>query len=271
MARERTGAGDPARTLELLWRASRELDAPQRGPRPTLSIDAVVEAAIELADADGIDALSMRSLAQRFGVAPMALYTYVPGKAELLDLMVDHAYRTMPRSTPRGASWRARIAEVADDNLALHRRHPWLARVATHRPPLGPGLMAKYDHELRALEGTGLDDVEMDAALTFVLGFVASCASAAVDERAAERESAMADQAWWAANAPLLARVLDPTRFPVAARVGAAAGEAHGAAYSPEHAYAFGLERVLDGLEVLITRRASGTSAKPKRSKPRRA
>lgn len=256
MTRERTGSGDPARTLELLWRASGEDQPPQRGPRPGLSVEAVVEAAVELADQAGLEALSMRALAKRLAVAPMALYTYVPGKAELVDLMVDRVYCTMPRSTPRDASWRARVEAIADDNLALHRRHPWLAKVATHRPPLGPGLMTKYEYELLAFEGTGLGDVEMDAALTFVLGFVGTCASATADERAAERESAMADEAWWRAHEPLLARVFDPSAFPVAARVGSAAGEAHGAAYSAAYAYTFGLARVLDGLEVLIESRA---------------
>jgi hypothetical protein len=114
--------------------------------------------------------------------------------------------------------------------------------------------MAKYDAELSAFEGLGLDDVAMDAALTFVLGFVETCARAAADVRAARYESAMSDREWWAANEPLLERVFDGERYPVAARVGAAAGAAHDAAYSPAHAYEFGLARVLDGLAALIER-----------------
>lgn len=248
-----TGAGDPARTLALLWRhRGPTAPAPQRGPRPALNLDAVIEAAIALADTEGIEAVSMRRLAQHFEVAPMALYTYVPGKAELLDLMLDTVYAAMPRSTPRDGSWLACVEAVAHDNRALHEQHPWLGAVSTHRPPLGPGVMAKYEYELRALEGTGLEPVELDAALTFVLGFVASCARAAADERAAERESLMGDREWWSRNEPLLAHVFDAQAFPTATRVGAAAGAAHGAAYSPQHAYEFGLARVLAGLSALV-------------------
>jgi AcrR family transcriptional regulator len=208
--------------------------------------------AIELADAEGVEAVTIRRVAQALDLSPMALYTYVPGKAELLDLMLDTVYARMPRSTPADDGWRARATAVADDNRALHRAHPWMAAVSTSRPPLGPGLMAKYEYELQALDSTGLGDVELDAALTHLLGFVQTCARMAADERAVQQDSAMSDEQWWAGNAELLARVFDPERYPTAARVGAAAGEAHRGAYSPAHAYEFGLSRVLDGLAALI-------------------
>ncbi|WP_437743065.1 TetR/AcrR family transcriptional regulator C-terminal domain-containing protein [Sorangium sp. So ce302] len=130
--------------------------------------------------------------------------------------------------------------------------------------------MAKYEHELQALDGLGLDDVEMDAALTFLLGFVESCARAATSARASQRESAMSDEQWWAENAPLLARVFDAAKYPTAARVGAAAGAAQRGAYSAAHAYTFGLERLLDGLGALIDARAKH-KPRPSAGAPRRA
>jgi AcrR family transcriptional regulator len=251
---ERTRAPDPARSLALLWRQPAE-GALRRGPRQGLSVDTIVTTAIELADKEGLEVLSMRRVAQALGVAAMTLYTYVPGKAELLDLMLDAVYQQMERADVAGGSWRARLEAVAHDNRKLFDAHPWAATVSPGRPPLGPGLMAKYEHELQALDGLGLDDVEMDAALTYLLGFVQASARAAADVQAARRESKMSDEAWWAENGPLLARVLDPARYPTASRVGAAAGAALGAAYDPDHAYAFGLQRVLDGLGALIERR----------------
>jgi AcrR family transcriptional regulator len=252
VATERTGAGDPARTLQLLWR---DTASPRRGPRQGLSIDAVIDAATELADAEGLDAVTMRRVAQVLGVATMTLYTYVPGKAELLDLMLDAAYARMPRTDPTGRPWRQRLTTIAEENRRLFEAHPWAATVSTARPSLGPGQMAKYEHELSALEGLGLDDVEMDAALTYLLTFVQAWARSAADARAAVRDSAMTDEQWWAANEPLLARVFDTSAYPIAARVGSAVGAAHGAAYSPEHAYDFGLRRLLDGLATLVDRR----------------
>jgi AcrR family transcriptional regulator len=246
---------DHARTLELLWGTTRP-SGPRRGPRPALTVPEVVRAAIAIADRDGLEALTMRRLARALGVGPMALYTYVPGKAELLDLMLDAVYLEMPRATPTG-DWRRRLTAVAHDNRALFEAHPWAATLSSSRPPLGPGLMAKYEHELSALQDSGLDDVATDAALTFLLDFVRSSALAAQQARAARSESGMTDEQWWEANGPLLARVLDPGAYPTAARVGAAAGAAQGGAYSPDHAWEFGLERLLDGLGALIERRSS--------------
>jgi hypothetical protein len=114
--------------------------------------------------------------------------------------------------------------------------------------------MAKYEHELSALDGLGLSDVEVDASLTHLLGFVQAWARSAADARAAEADSALTDEQWWAANAPLLERVLDPSAYPLATRVGSAAGAAHGTAYEPGYAYEFGVERVLDGLAALVER-----------------
>lgn len=265
-----TGVGDPARTLSLLWR-HKGMATTQRGPKQTLSVDEIVDAAVAIADAEGLDAVSMRRLAQTFDVAPMALYTYVPGKAELLDLMLDRVYAQMTRRRPREHTFRARIKAIADDNRALYVRHPWLSALSTHRPPLGPGVMAKYEHELCAFDGTGLGDVERDAALTFVLGFVAACARSASDARAAQRDSRMGDEAWWNENAPLLANISDAQAFPTAARVGRAAGEHHGAAYDADHAYTFGLARVLDGLDALIDRKATKAPVRARKGKGRSA
>jgi AcrR family transcriptional regulator len=249
----RTGAGDPARTLALLWRDPAAV--PRHGPRQHLTIDQVVAAATALADAEGLDAVTMRRVAQSLSVVPMTLYTYVPGKAELLDLMLDAAYAQMPRTGTAGQPWRQRITAIAEENRALFDAHPWAAAISTIRPPLGPGLMAKYEHELSALDGLGLSDIEIDAALTHLLTFVQAWARAAADAQATHYDTAMDDEQWWAASAPWLEKVLDPRAYPTAVRVGTAAGTAHRSAYNPQHAYDFGLQRILDGLAALIDSR----------------
>ncbi|MET9491661.1 TetR/AcrR family transcriptional regulator C-terminal domain-containing protein [Nocardia sp. NPDC006630] len=250
-ARERSSAGDPVRTLELLWREPGQGGA-ARGPKQRTTVDAVVDAALEIADGQGLAALTMRSVAAQLGLTPMATYTYVPGKAELLDLMLDTVYQRMTRHDLAGMPWRERVSAIAAENRALLAAHPWVAYVPTTRPPLGPGVAAKYDHELRAFDGLGLDDVDMDAALTHVLGFVTSVARIAIDTDRAAAESGESDHDWWQRAAPLLERVFSADRYPLAARVGAAAGQAHDSAYSADHAYDFGLARVLDGLAALI-------------------
>lgn len=253
MVSERSSAGDPAKTLQLLWRTSNA--APRRGPERGLDLDAVVAAATDLADGEGLEAVTMRRVAHALRVGAMTLYTYVPGKAELLDLMLDSAYAHMPRANTAGQPWRQRLVVIAQENRELFDTHPWAATVSTLRPPLGPGLIGKYEHELSALEDLGLDDVEMDDCLTHLLTFVQASARAVADARATRLDSAMNDEQWWTANAALLARVLDEWAYPLATRVGATAGAAHRSAHDPGHAYRFGLQRVLDGLATLIDNR----------------
>ncbi|WP_227979447.1 TetR/AcrR family transcriptional regulator C-terminal domain-containing protein [Nocardia spumae] len=247
---ERSGAGDPARTLDLLWRQPGRGSG--RGPKQRSSVEEVVAAAVGIADTEGLEALTMRAVAAKLGLTPMATYTYVPGKAELLDLMLDSVYGQMPRPDLTGMSWRERVCAVARENRAMLDRHRWVAYVPTTRPPLGPGLAAKYDHELSAFDGLGLSDIEMDAALTHLLGFVNAVARIAIDTDRTAAVTGLSDHEWWERAAPVLEQVFDPRRYPLAARVGTAAGGAHDSAYSADHAWNFGLARVLDGLAVLI-------------------
>lgn len=246
----RSGAGDPARTLELLWRQPGRGSG--RGPKQRSSVDEVVAAAVDIADTEGLESLTMRAVAAKLGLTPMATYTYVPGKAELLDLMLDSVYEQMPRPEPTGMPWRERVSVVARENREMLARHRWVAYVPTTRPPLGPGLAAKYEHELRAFDGLGLSDIEMDAALNHLLGFVNAVARIAIDTERTAAATGLSDHEWWERTAPVLEQVFDPQRYPLAARVGTAAGRAHDSAYSADHAWDFGLARVLDGLAVLI-------------------
>lgn len=252
MSSPRTSAGPPKQTLSLLWRRRLPDQRSARGPQQRLSVDEVVQAAVAVADAEGLDAITIRRVAAAMGTSPMTLYTYVPGKAELLDLMLDDAYAQIPRDPLKPLGWRDRVRVVADQNRVLYKTHPWAVLVATTRPPLGPGAMAKYDYELAAFDELGLDEVTMDAALAWTLAFVQSWARAATDAEAALQESGLDDQQWWDLAGPLLSELADAEEFPLAARVGAAAGQAHGAAWDAVHAYEFGLQRVLDGLAALI-------------------
>ncbi|GAA2708819.1 TetR/AcrR family transcriptional regulator [Micromonospora olivasterospora] len=255
MASERKGKVDPARSLAILWRTR---EPASRSAGPGLSVDRIVRAAIEIADAEGIDALTMRRVGEALGVGTMSVYTYVPGKAELLDVMVDTLYGEMRRPADVPGGWRGRLEQIARENLALYQAHPWLLRAETTRPVLGPNLLAKYDYELGAVADIGLDDVEMDAVLTLLLGHVKSAARAALEVTELERETGMTDGQWWQSHAPWLEKFMKSGSYPTAARVGAAAGEAHGAAYGPEYAFEFGLQRVLDGISVVVAERSPG-------------
>ncbi|WP_456286976.1 TetR/AcrR family transcriptional regulator [Microbacterium sp. JZ70] len=251
MSSNRTGSGEPSATLALLW--GEPARTQRKGPARSHTAVQLVDAALELADESGLAAVTIRAVAERVGVSAMSVYTYVPGKPELLDLMVDALYGRMPRRPWADETWRARLGMVAEANRELLTEHAWLTEVAAlSRPPLGPGLMAKYEHELAAFDATGLADADVDAALTYLLGFVQAHCRAAHDAQRATTDSAMSDGEWWAANQPILARAFDPARYPRAVRIGAAAGEAQGSAWAADRAWEFGLARTLDGLAALI-------------------
>ncbi|WP_242885954.1 TetR/AcrR family transcriptional regulator [Actinomadura litoris] len=252
MTTEYSGAGDPKRSLELLWGVQ---GRPRRGPKPRLTVEAIVRAAIAAADADGLEALSMRRIAEDLGVATMSIYTYVPGKAELVDVMLDRAVGEL--TPPEGGGWRDRLEHIARDNWELFHRHPWMLQIAVARPPLGPGMIAKYEYELAAVDGVGLTDLEMDSVVALVTGFAESAARVSVNAAEAERRSGISDLEWWKAAAPVLEELLDPADYPLGDRVGTAAGQEYGAVLAPRRAFEFGLTRILDGIEVLISSRSS--------------
>jgi AcrR family transcriptional regulator len=248
---EYSGSGDPRRTIELLWGVTPG-QRPRRGPKPRLTPDEVIAAAIAIADRDGLAGLSMRRVADELGLTAMSLYGYVPSKAELLDVMLDHVYGEFPTSTTLTGDWRADLERIAREYWALHLRHPWLLQVATSRPLPGPNLTAKYDYELRAVDGLGLTDVEMDLLVSLIEDYVHGAVRGALEAAQAPSRTGMSDQQWWDGYGPLLAEVLDPGQYPTAVRVGSAAGAEYGAAHDPSRSFEFGLKRVLDGIGTFI-------------------
>ncbi|MEK8226023.1 TetR/AcrR family transcriptional regulator C-terminal domain-containing protein [Oerskovia sp. M15] len=164
----------------------------------------MARAAVGLADREGaLGALSMRKVAADLGIGTMSLYTYVQNKDDLVDLVVDRAYGELyPHDEAPGATWQDRLRSVARANWDLFATHPWLLDIDLARPVLGPGETRKYDVELRAIEGIGLDDVAMDATVTLVVGQATTAARRARAGRAAHATSGQTDDEWWAANAP---------------------------------------------------------------------
>lgn len=235
--------------MELLWRSRRPAVA-KRGPRARVDVDAIVTAAIRWADDHGMAALTMRVLATELGVGPMTLYSHVPDKATLTSLMIDQVYGRVDLSAPVDADWSDRVRAIADANYRLYREHAWMAHVRTEQPPLGPGTLGKYEAELGQLTALGLPDDVLDSVLTFVVNFARS---AAVDAIGALNQAGTNEE-WWASVAPLLQEVVRDGEYPLASRVGSAAGAKLEGAYNVDHEYRFGLDRVIDAVAALRAR-----------------
>jgi AcrR family transcriptional regulator len=265
MTTEYSGRGDPARSLALLWGTQQR---PNRGPKPGLSVERIVHAAIELADAEGLAALSMRRVANQLGVGTMSLYTYVPGKAELLDVMLDTVLGEVVAGEEREVDgWRARLEQRARSYWALYRRHPWALQVSGARALLGPNETALFDSALHAVAGIGLGAGEMVLVVSLVGGYARGAAQGAVEAADAARLTGVTDDQWWQAHEGILDKYYDATRFPTVTAVQQAGGfdpPEGGLDYNLQHAvdsFEFGLQRVLDGIDAFVRRR----SAEPER------
>ncbi|ANB07013.1 TetR family transcriptional regulator [Streptomyces ambofaciens] len=247
---ETSGSGDIGRTLELLWDTGRR---PSRGPKPGLTLDRIVEAAVEIADREGLAAVSMRRIATDLGTGTMSLYRYVPGKAELLDLMLDRVQRTSedPGDLGDGSGWRAALEALGREALALHRRHSWLLDVNQSRPVLGPSALDGMEKVLTRIKPMGLTDPELLSVIIMLDGYVVGAARTQVYQEEAERSSGLTDAQFWAAQQPVLEKVMTSGRYPVLASL---SEDTFGPGF--DH-FEFGLQRILDGLEVLVAARAA--------------
>lgn len=241
----RVSAPDPV--LPLLWREPEHLPPVRRGPKQKVSLDLVLDAAVELAEADGLAAVSMRGLAQALGLGAMTLYTYVPGRDELVVLMVDHVLGRS-RRPPHGDDVRRRVEAVAESAYAELSAHTWLLEVDGLRAWLGPHAAERYEWQLTAVDGLGLADVEMDQAVVLLEGIAATAVRSRHAVVSAERRSGLTELEWWKANAEAMAELVGDHRFPLATRVGQSAGEAYQAATDPDRQFQFALTCVVDGL-----------------------
>ncbi|MBA8942255.1 TetR/AcrR family transcriptional regulator C-terminal domain-containing protein [Streptomyces calvus] len=214
---------------------------PRRGRRPSFSREAITAAAVALADAEGLEAVTMRRVAAEVGAGVMSLYSYTPDKETLLELMVDHVSAELEITDPLSGDWRADLKTVAHLQRAHMLRHPWLpAALSTRRVP-GPRTLAFLEHALAALRPTGLDGaakLEVFAQLTaFVAGHVAHELAQSAASRSPERA---------AAEARYLAAVAADGRHPELAE----ALSAPGRPLTPDATFTRFLNRLIDGLDT---------------------
>ena len=270
---EYASRGDPRRSMFLLWG---RIELGSRGPKQGLDVADVARAGIALADAEGLGAVSMRRVAQAVGRGTMSLYTYVPGKAELLDLMLDTVLGERAREVPApGDDWRAGVEASARGAWAFYERHPWVLDIAGARALLGPSELDAYEAQVRLFDGLGLTAVDQTRMVGVVASFVRGAARAVADARAAERATGVSDDDWWNARSAVLDELIGddwwPERYPTLTRLDAEKAFLQ-ADRSPDDptpymeyeelaVFEFGLQRLLDGIEAYVRAAASGDGA----------
>ncbi|MFI6813464.1 GntR family transcriptional regulator [Nonomuraea sp. NPDC050328] len=202
--------------------------------------DRVVRVAMEIADADGLAGLSMRAVAAKLGVATMTLYRHLEAKAELTHLIAEAAFAEIVYPEPP-PGWRSHLRVAAQLQWAAYQRHPWLPRlVSITRPAMLPAQLAYGVWTLRALDGLGLDPTTRMHVYGTLVNYVRGTAINIESEAAAELDTGMTSIQWGRARLS--------AEGPLVAQVAGADAE-----LDLESLFAFGLERVLDGLTFVIT------------------
>ena len=227
------------RGIALVWGVAA---SPQRGPKREMSVERIVDAAIELADAEGLGAVSMAAVAARLGYTPMSLYRYVTAKDELTLLMQETALGPPPDHVNSGEGWRIRLAAFHAALLAAYLEHPWVLELPLATLTVTPNSAAWMDAGIAALAGTPLDDDARLSTALLVSGHARMAAAVAAEERRG------ADFVSGGGSGPgVLASLVTADDYPDLRRALDA-----GVLESESDPFRFGLDRILDGISVHI-------------------
>jgi AcrR family transcriptional regulator len=226
------------------------LTAPaSRGPRPTMTAAGIVDAAIALADADGIAAVAMARVAERLGVTTMALYRYVSSKDDLLVLMVDAAMGPPPpRRRTRG--WRPGLRHWVHDLFDRYQAHPWALDVPITGPPALPNQLAWLDRGLAELARTDLELAEQLSVMLLLAGFVRNAATLARDIAGGHEQAGSTPAEAEAQYQSLLEALVTAERFP--ALHAAVRGGLLSDSDPDDLGLEFGLATILDGVAARV-------------------
>ena len=249
-----------ARRSGLLWDAPQK---PTRGPRAALSREELVAAAIHVADAGDLAALTMHAVAAHVGYTPMALYRYFPNKESLVDAAVDAALGEPLRRTVPHEGWRAEIRHWAHAKRAMLCARPWLAELPFVAAPHGPNWLGWHEAFLRTIAHTGMTPEDMMDVLSVVHGYVHGSSDTIISLARATARGVTPEQ-WAAAVGADLCRAINDPRFPLLSGILTSSSGGitetsslptkDGKPRTMDESFDWGLERVLDGIQLFLER-----------------
>jgi AcrR family transcriptional regulator len=250
------GAGESSepllpRGLDVLWG---KRDRGHRGPKPGLTVDAIVDAAMAIADAGGLEAVSMASVAKRLGFTTMSLYRYVTNKDELLQLMWNGSAQGAESLVLTGDGWRERLRDWSVIQRDMLDRHPWITHMPMASPPMAPNSLVFVEHGLEALDDTGLTDTEKIRVIGLLSSYTLSEARMADDARRAA-EAAPESQSPPVSFESILRLLVDEANYPRLHRLAWAAAEVD-EPQDERAEFLSGIDCILDGVQALVERRA---------------
>ena len=234
-----------------IWMRPERLERSGPGRRPGYSRDQITRTAVQIADAEGLDATTMRRIACDLGTGAMSLYRYVPKRDDLFDLMIDTAIGEVELLDRPSSDWRSDLSLVAHQTRAAGLRHPWLIPLLAGRPSLGPQLLRVHEFALAALDGFVPDIDDVTGYVGMLNDYIHSAIRREISWLDEARRTGLDPQRWKRDYiGPYVRQVVESGTFPLFSRSVLDSRTAH---LVPDERFQHGLERILDAIAALIT------------------
>ncbi len=234
------------RRSELLWE---DRSRPTRGPKPTFTHDDVIRVAMEIADKDGLGAVTMNAVATKLGFTTMAIYRYFPNKETLYDAIVDAGLGQPPADIEKESDWRVAVTRWSHAKREMLSARPWVAELPFVAAPHGPNWLSWLEALASPLSRLGLSPADVGQMISVIDGYTRGASDTSIS-LARARARGVTELAWAAAVGADLGRAVGDPRFPAFAAIITAPQDE-----SPRtmlESFDFGLQRVLDGVALYV-------------------
>ncbi|ACZ90807.1 putative transcriptional regulator, TetR family [Streptosporangium roseum DSM 43021] len=223
-------------------------ERPARGPKPTYSRAQITEAAIRIADAEGLEAATMRRIAAEIGAGAMSLYRYVPSRDNLVELMADRLQGEIDVTGMPSGDWRADLTRYADGLRAMWLRHPWIGTVQRSLPSFGPNQLLLIERLMGVLDA--FVSIDENLGLMAILnGYVEGTVREEISSTKEVRRNGLSESEWMARNYPYIEQLVKSGEYPIFTKIVMEARQPH---LSRDDQFRYGLQRVLDCIAAAL-------------------
>ncbi|MER5324639.1 TetR/AcrR family transcriptional regulator [Streptosporangium roseum] len=227
-------------------------ERPARGPKPAYSRAQITEAAVRIADAEGLEAATMRRIAAEIGAGAMSLYRYVPSRDNLVELMADRLQGEIDVTGMPSGDWRADLTRYADGLRAMWLRHPWIATVQRSLPSFGPNQLLLIERLMGVLDASVSIDENLGL-MAILTGYVEGTVREEISSAEEIRRSGLSESEWMARSSPYVDRLVKSGEYPIFTKIVMEARQPH---LSRDDQFRYGLQRVLDCIAAALPRAA---------------
>ena len=234
-------------------------ERPARGPKPIYSRAQITEAAVRIADAEGLEAATMRRIAAEIGAGAMSLYRYVPNRDNLVELMADQVMGEIDVTDMPSGDWRADLTRYAGEQRTMWMRHPWIATVQRSLPSFGPNQLLLIERLMGVLDA--FVPIDENLGLVALLNsYVEGTVREEISTAQEFRRSGLSESEWMQRSYPYVDRLVKSGEYPIFTKIVMEARHPH---LSHDDQFRNGLQRVLDCIAAALPQRPSPNQEGP--------